>query len=141
MSAGDPIGRLFNLVHTLGDSAYVNLKDAGAVTFVCQLDAGDTFTVSEATSVAGAGVQALAKVTKFNTAAKAGGAWSTTSQAAASTVVTADSKVATFTVRAEQLSDGYSYLKCASTSTGTVLAILHDLKTQQAPANLASVIV
>ena len=137
MSQGDPIGRLFNLVHT-ADAVYVSLKDAGAVTFVGQLDAGDTFTITEATAYAGTGAQTLAKVTRFNLAAKDGtGAWTTTTQAAATTAVSADSKVLTVTIRAEQLSDGYSYLKCASTSTGTVTAIVHDLKSQRTPANLA----
>jgi hypothetical protein len=139
MSAGDPIGRLFNLVHT-ADGVYVSLREAGAVTFVGQLGAGDTFTVASAQDAAGTGAANLTKVTKFNTAAAAGGAWSTTSQAAAATAVTADSKVATITIRAEQLPDGHAYVKCTSTSTGTVLALLHDLKYQATPASLASVI-
>ena len=67
--------------------------------------------------------------------------WTEVTQAAASTVTTASSVVALFTVRAEQLPDGHKYLKCPSTSTGTVTAILHDLKYQATPANLASVIV
>lgn len=141
MAIGLALGRLINIVHTLGDSTYVNLQSAGAVTFVCQLDAGDTWTLSSASDASGTGVTALAKVTKFYTAAKAGGVWAETSQAAASTVVTADSKVAVFTIRGEQLPDGHSYVKCPSTSTGTVTAILHDLKYQATPANLASVIV
>lgn len=139
MSQGDPIGRLFNLVHT-ADAVYVSLKGAGAVTFVGQLDAGDTFTVTEATAQAGTGAQTLAKITAYNTIAKAGGTWTTTTQAAAATATTADGSAITITIRAEQLSDGYSWIKCASTSTGTVMAILHDLKTQRKPANLASVI-
>lgn len=139
MSAGDPIGRLFNLVHT-ADNVYVSLKEAGAVTFVGQLNAGDTFTVTSASDAAGTGAAALPQVAKFNTAAAAGGVWSTTSQAAASTAVTADSKVVTVTIRSEQLLDGHTHVKVASTSTGTVMAILHDLKYQATPANLASVI-
>lgn len=134
---GDPIGRVFNLVHT-ADAVYVSLKDAGSVTFVGQLSAGDTFTVTEATAYAGTGAQTLSKITAFNTAAADGtGAWTTTTQAAASTAVTSDSKVITITIRADQLSDGYNYVKCASTSTGTVMAIVHDLKVQRKPANLA----
>lgn len=140
MAAGLALGRLINIVHTLGDTTYVNLKDAGAVTFVCQLDAGDTFTVSSASDAAGTGVAALAKITKHYTAAKAGGVWTEVTQAAASTVVTTDSKVAVFTVRGEQLPDGHTHVKCPSTSTGHVMAILHDLKYQATPANLASVI-
>lgn len=139
--AQEGLGRLFNLVHTLGDSSYVNLRDGNAVTFVCQLDAGDTFTVSSASDASGTGVAALAKVTQYYTAAKAGGVWTKTTQAAASTVTTANSVVAVFTIRHDQLPDGHSYVKCPSTSTGTVLAILHDLNVQRTPANLASVIV
>jgi len=139
MSQGDPIGRLFNLVHT-ADAVYVNLQDAGAVTFVGQLTAGDTFTFTEATSAGGGGAQVLTTVTSKNTIAVGGGTWTTTAQAAGSTVVTTGAEVVTATIRAEELSAGYSWIKCASTSTGTVMAILHDLKVQRTPANLASVI-
>jgi hypothetical protein len=139
MAAGDPIGRLFNITHT-ADNVYVSLKEAGAVTFVGQLSAGDTFTVTSASDASGTGAAVLTKVTKFNTAAAAGGVWTTTSQAAASTFVTSDSKVATATIRGEQLPDGHDYVKCASTSTGTVMAITHDLKHQATPSALASVI-
>jgi hypothetical protein len=139
MSQGDPIGRLFNIVHT-ADNVYVSLKDAQAVTFVGQLDAGDTFTFTEATTAAGGSAAVLPTVTSKNTAPKAGGTWTTTAQSAGSTVVTSDTVVVTATIRAEELSDGFSYIKCASTSTGTVMAILHDLKVQRKPANLASVI-
>jgi hypothetical protein len=138
--AQEGLGRLFNIVHTLGDTGYVSLATGSAVTFVCQLDAGDTFTVSSATDAAGTSATALAKVTQFYTAAKTGGVWTKTTQAAASTVVTANSVVAVFTIRHDQLPDGHSYVKCPSTSTGTVLAILHDLNVQRTPANLPSVI-
>lgn len=137
--AQEALGRLFNLCHT-ADAVYVNLKDAGAVTFIGQLDAGDTFTVTEATTLAGGSAAALVTVEQWYTASKAGtGTWTKHTQTAASTVVTADASVAVFTVRAEELSDGFSYIKCASTSTGTVMAILHDLKTMRTPANLEAV--
>lgn len=138
--AQEGLGRLFNIVHTLGDTAYVSLVTGNAVTFVCQLDAGDTFTVSSATDAAGTSATALAKITQYYTAAKAGGVWTKNTQAAASTVTTANSVVAVFTIRHDQLPDGHSYVKCPSTSTGTVLAIQHDLNVQRTPANLASVI-
>ena len=111
--AVEGLGYRFNVVHTLGDSTYVNLRDYGAVTFLCQLDAGDTFTVSSATDASGT---------------------------SAATVVTANSVVAVFTITHSQLPDGHSYVKCPSTSTGTVTAILHDPNVQRTPANLASVI-
>jgi len=135
----EALGRLFNLCHT-ADNVYVNLVDAGAVSFICQLDAGDTFTVTEATALGGTGAQVLTTVTQFYKASKAGtGTWTKVTQAAASTVVTSDAVVAVFTIRGEELSDGYSFVKVASTSTGTVMAVLHDLKTQRTPANLPAV--
>jgi hypothetical protein len=133
------LGRLFNVL-AVGDAVYVNLRDYGAVTFVGQLDAGDTFTVTEATALAGTGAQALATVTQYYTSAKAGtGAWTKHTQAAASTVVTADSSQVVFTVSEEELSDTYDYIKCASTSPGTVTVILHDPQVQRAPASLPAV--
>lgn len=139
MPGMEPLGRLFNLVHT-ADGVYVNMRDAQAVTFVCQLAAGDTFTLQEATTLAGAGAANLATVTQYYTASAAGtGAWTKVEQAAAATVVTASAVVAVFTVRAEELSDGFDYVKVASTSTGTVLAITHDLSVQRTPANLPAV--
>ena len=132
------LGRVFNVLN-VADGVGVNLRDAGAVSFVCQLDAGDTFTVTEAATLAGS-YQNLAVVKEFYQAVKAGtGAWARTAQAAAATVVTTDTKVAVFTVNAEQLSDGYSFVKCTSISTGTVVAVLHDLKIQRTPANLRAV--
>ena len=64
------------------------------------------------------------------------GAWTKVTQAAASSYVASADCVA-FTIAATSLSDGKKYLKCASTSTGTVVAIVHDLNVQRTPANLA----
>lgn len=135
----ESLGRLINLCQT-ADNVYVNLRHAGAVTFICYLAAGDTFTVTEANTLAGGGAAALAKVTQFYTAAPTGtGTWTKTTQAAVSTVVTTTDVVAVFTVRGEQLSDGFGYVRCASTSTGTVLALLHDLRVRRTPENLPAV--
>jgi hypothetical protein len=139
MAGIEPLGEVFN-VALVADDVYLNFNDCSEITFLGQLDAGDTFTVTEATTLAGGSAQVLSKVYRTHRAAKAAtGAWATTTPAAASTVVTANSVVGAFTVRANQLSDGYSYIKVASTSTGTVTAILTGLKTRRAPANLPAV--
>jgi len=131
------LGRVFNVLN-VADGVAINMRDYGAVTFVCQLDAGDTFTVSEASSFAGS-YATLSTVTQYYTTAKAGtGTWTKVTQAAGA-VVTADTVVAAFTVSAEELSDGKAFLKCTSTSTGTVVAILHDPKHGRTPANLPAV--
>ena len=136
------LGRVMNVV-AVADGVYVPLKDAGAVTFVCYLDAGDTFTVQEATTAGGTGAQNLATITDYHTSSGVGGAWTDRTQAAAATVVisgAANLDCAVFTISAEELSAGYGFVKCTSTSTGTVVAILHDLKVQRTPGNLPALV-
>jgi len=138
----DGLGRVFNVI-AIADDVYVPMKDCGAVSFVCTLAAGDTFTVTEATTAAGGGAQVLATVDHFYDSTGTGGAWSLEEQAAASTVVndgTAGHDCSVFTVHGSELSDGYDFLKVASTSTGTVVAILHDLAVQRAPENLPALV-
>ena len=136
------LGRVFNVV-AVADNVYVPLTDATAVSFVCHLAAGDTYTVTEATTAAGGGAQVLATVTRFYDSTGTGGAWTKVTQAAASTVVndgTAGHDCSVFTISGAELSDGYDYIKVASTSTGTVVAILHDLAVQRTPENLAALV-
>lgn len=138
----DGLGRVFNVI-AIADDVYVPLKDAGAVSFVCTLAAGDTFTVTEATSAGGGSAQALVTVDHHYDSTGTGGAWSRETQTAASTVVndgTAGHDCSVFTISAAELSDGYTHVKVASTSTGTVVAILHDLAVQRAPENLPALV-
>lgn len=135
MSAkGLGLGRVLNII-PIADAVYVSLKDAEAVTFVMYKSGGDTATITEATAAAGTSAQVLAKITDVYTSDGVGGVWTKVTQAAGSAYVAAADCVA-FTVSAEQLSDGFKYIKCASTSTGVVYAITHDLKVQRTPANL-----
>lgn len=135
----EALGRLFNVLPT-ADDVYVDLKNAGAVTFVCVLAAGDTYTLTEEKSD-GTGDQVLACLTRYYTAETVGAAWVERTQAAASTIVTTASQdVVCFHVDAAQLSAGYSKVKVASTSTGTVFAIVHDLHVQRTPPNLPAMV-
>lgn len=136
----EALGRLFNVL-AVADDAYVPMKDASAVTFVTHLAAGDTYTLTEATTAAGGSAQVLTTITRFHRQATVGAAWERVTQAAASTMVlSASYDVGVLTIDATELSDGYKYLKLASTSTGTVVAILHDLLVQRAPANLPALV-
>ena len=138
----DGLGRVFNVV-AVADDVYVPLRDAGAVSFVCHLAAGDTYTVTSATNAGGTGAAVLATVDHFYDSTGTGGAWSAETQAAASTVVnagTAGHDCSVFTIDESELPDGHTHVKVASTSTGTVVAILHDLKVQRAPENLAALV-
>lgn len=139
MAGKEGLGRLFNYAHTM-DAVYFPLTGAESVTFVGYLAAGDTFTLTEATALAGTGAQTLATITRYCTASPVGtGQWTEVTQASAATVVTATDVVVLINVRAEELSAGYSYIKLASTSTGTVSVILHDLLEQRAPSALPAV--
>lgn len=133
----EALGRLFDVL-AIGDDAYVNMQRAEAVTFICFLAAGDTYTLTEAKTAAGGSAQVLTTIDRFHVQATPGAAWVLVTQAAASTMVTTASQdVAALYVGAVELSAGYKFLKLASTSTGTVVPILHDLSVQRAPVNLA----
>lgn len=134
------LGRLFNPLVT-ADDVYVPLKNATGVTFLCLNAAGDTWTLTEAKDAAGTSAQVLATITEYYTSATVGAAWAKQTQAAASTVVsTASQDVVVIEVEGAELSADYDYIKLASTSTGTVVAILRDLTVQRAPANLAALV-
>lgn len=138
----DGLGRLFNVI-AVGDGVYAPLTDATAVTFVGYLDAGDTFTVQEARDAAGTGAQNLAVVDHYYTSNGVGGAWTKRTQAAAATVVIAGTTgldCCVFSIGAEKLSDGFTYIKCTSTSTGTVVVLTHGLGTQRGPENLPALV-
>lgn len=136
----EALGRLFNIL-PVADDSYVDLRDCDGVTFIGVLAAGDTWTLTEQ-EADGSGDQALACITRYYTAETVGAAWVERTQAAASTVTTTSSQdVVAIHVGASQLSAGYSMVKIASTSTGTVVAITHDLKVQRNPANLPAMAV
>lgn len=137
----EALGRLFNAQYLM-DNVYVNLRDAGGVTFLCYLTgaAGDTYTLTEAKTAAGGSAQVLATITRWHTNTGDGtDAWTLHTQAAASTVTTAasaDQNCAVISVDAVELSADYDYVKLASTGAGIVIAITRDLNVQRAPANL-----
>jgi hypothetical protein len=136
----EALGRLINVL-SVADDIYVSMKDCDGITFVCTLAAGDTWTLTEAQDAAGTGAVALASITRFHVSTTVGSAWSLVTQAAASTVVTTASQdVAIIEVDASELSDGFDWVKIASTSTGTVVAIQRDLKVQRKPANLTALV-
>lgn len=136
----EALGRLFNVL-PVADDIYVSLAEAGGVTFVGVLAAGDTWTLTEAKDAAGTSAAALATITRAHVSTTVGSAWTLVTQAAASTVVTTSAQdVVVIEVDATELSDGFDWVKLASTSTGTVVAITRDLTVQRKPANLAAMV-
>jgi len=136
------LGAQFNTAPA-ADGVWINLKDAGAIAFLCYLSgaAGDTYTLQEAKTSTGTGAQNLAVVTEYHTCTGDGtDAWTRRTQAAAATVVTAAAatqNAMVVEVLGTQLSDTYKFVKLTSTGAGTVNALTHDLRTQRAAANLS----
>lgn len=132
----EALGRLFN-VHPLADDAYVNLRYAAAVTFIGYNAAGETWTLTEAKDASGTSAQVLATISRYYTQATAGAAWVLSTAANVSVVTTTASQDAVaIHVAGVELSDTFTHLKLTSTSTGTVVAITHDLMNPRDPANL-----
>jgi hypothetical protein len=129
------LGRLFNVV-PIAAGRGLALNKASAVTFVCT--GNDTFTITVAAGFAGSYATPGNIITRVytNTATNGSAAWVKATQAAANTVVIASGSVA-FTVFGSQLPDPKNYVKVSVAASGLVMAILHDLTVQRAPANLA----
>ena len=131
------LGRVFDIVGPDADGIEIDMRDAEAVTFICGGD--DTFTLQESTSNAGANAQDLDVIDHWYTKDADGGtAWVRATQSPADAAIDVGAVgISVFTVHSSQLSDGFTFLQVNVTSTtGIVIAILHDLKVQRKPENL-----
>lgn len=132
------LGRIFNVVHE-ASGVHIPLTSAQGVTFLNFLAAG-TQAVTLKESVDGASEQNLAVIDKIYKTPGVGGTWTKVTQAAAATYdhsTDATNDCIAIYVGADQLSDGFNCVEMTST-TGTCVAIIHDLAVQRAPENLAS---
>lgn len=136
----EAIGRLFNIL-PVADDVYVSLKDYSAVTFVGVLAAGDTWTLTEAQDAAGTGAAVLSTIERYLVKETVGAVWQELTQAVGSAVTTTASQdVVAIHVNGAELSAGFDWVKVASTSTGIVIAIVHDPLVQRAPSKLPAMI-
>jgi hypothetical protein len=135
------IGAVYNTTPA-ADGKWINLRDAGAVAFLCYLagGAGDTYTLQEAKDSGGTGAQNLSAFTEYFTNTGDGSdAWTRRTQAAAATITTAAAatqNAMVCEVLASKLSDTYKFVKLTSTGAGTVNALTHHLAVQRGAANL-----
>lgn len=149
---GEGLGRVFNVVHQ-ASGVSIPVTRGQAVTFISFLDAGThtlDFTQTDSTAVLGEidlplFNQSPANLgSRIHAGAGTGGTWInvTSSAVDANTADGADATNDTYavTVRAEQLNDGYDRVKCTP-SSGTCIAIIHDLAVQRKPVNLRSSLV
>jgi hypothetical protein len=135
----DGLGRVFNVTPT-ADATWVSLKDASAVSFLCVGGNNEVYTLSEAKSGAGASSQVLPTLDHYYTNSGAIGAtaWARNNAPTSTSTITTTTAnpVAVITVHESELDDGFNYVSLASSSTGLVVAILHDLRVQRKPNNL-----
>lgn len=137
------LGRVYNVIGT-GTGAWVSLKQASAVDFLCILAAGDTYTLQQATDASGTSAANLAIITQYYATTAVGlGTWTKVTQAAgASITATATTQAVTvFAVNENSLSDGFKYVKVTASGAGLVIPIVHDLDVQRTPANLPALAV
>ena len=137
------LGRTFNAQYLM-KGKYVNLKNVAGVAFLNYLTgaAGDTYTLTEAKDASGTGAQVLATITEYWTCTGDGSdTWTKRTQASGSTIITAAAATqncALFEVQGVELSDGYKYVKVASTGAGLTIAIHTNLLVQRSPGNLTA---
>lgn len=139
MAGMEGLGRLFNIIPT-ADGVFVNLTEATGVTFFGV--GADTYTIQSSATASGG--TDLAVISHYYSLAAADGsvAWVRQPSTAASDVSPTASRVVAANgalfVSASSLPAGHKYVKCTSTSTGLVYALVHDLASQRAPYNLAA---
>lgn len=133
------LGRVFNVIHE-ASGVHIPLKQGTAVSFVTFVAAGNQVaTVKE--SINGASEQALDVDVYPHKGPGVGGTWTAMAEQDDTIDLGGDATndCMVFTVRADQLSvnSGYNCVE-VTVSTGTCVAIIHDLTVQRKPANLAS---
>lgn len=141
MSApGLGLGRVFNVVFA-ASGVHIPLTNAEAVSFVSWMDAG-TQSITLKESIDGASEANLAVISTLYKQPGVGGTWTAVTQAAAATydhTTDATNDCFTFTVRGDQLSDGFNCVEVTQVGAASQLvAIIHDLKVSRKPANLAT---
>jgi hypothetical protein len=131
------LGRVFNIIPVAAGKS-VSLKDAQGVTFICY-GANEAFTLNSQPT-AGGSATALPVITDYYDEALTDGTdkWTAQTQSAAATITPASSHAVAFYVDAGDLPSGADYVEVVHTSSGLVIAIVHDLLVQRAPANLAA---
>lgn len=129
------LGRVFNII-PVADGVFVNLTASTAVTFIGVKSGGDTYTVQSSATASGGADLDVVTYWYESTAADGSAAWTKHASQTADAAVVSTAILVGIEVTGKSLPDGHKYVKCTSTSTGLVYAIVHDLTVQRKPANL-----
>lgn len=138
------LGRVFNVVPAAA-ALYIKMVDCSAITFFCTSGNSDTFAFGESKDSAGVTEQLFADGAKgtyptiYYEASDTDGsvAWVKHSLADDTTGAITTGHVIAVCVFASIMDDGYEYVYVTPSSSGTVIAVLHDLTVQRTPANLS----
>ena len=136
------LGRVFNVV-MVASGVSIPLTRASAVTFVSYEDDGSTIaTVTEDDSTGTNSEQALDVDFEPHKSPGVGGTWTAMTEQDDTVDLGDDTTndAMALSVDAAQLSDGYDSVQ-VTVDGGILVAIIHDLTSQRAPANLKSNIV
>jgi hypothetical protein len=135
----DGLGRVFNVVPE-ASSLYISMETCSAISYICKSNSSDVYTIREAKDSSGTSVQDVGNVlTHYYTTTDVDGsvAWTKVTQTAADETGTITTgSIVVFTVLTSWLDDGFDYVQVTGGGS-TVIALLHDLTVQRAPANLA----
>jgi hypothetical protein len=134
MAGQQGLGRLFNVV-PIAAGAGLYVGNVSAVTFICT--GNDTYTITCASTFAGSYATPGNIITQTYTSTATNGtaAWVKNAVTATNAPSAASGTIA-FSVFGSQLPDPKKYVKVSVGASGLVMAILHDLTYQRAPANL-----
>lgn len=141
----DGLGRSFNYVH-IADSVVIPMKDYGAATVFVYESSAEAVIDIQRSKDGGTPAVIPDLITRYYTSNGAGGAWSEQTQAAADQVTKSNAaaqSLCAIEIPAEWLtSDGgdYNELNVEVDGSAVVSVILHDLKVQRAPQNLAAIV-
>ena len=136
--AMEGLGRLFNVV-PVAQGVSVSLKEASGVTFICY-GAAEAFTLTSSATAAGSQTN-LATIDRYqlSTSDAGAGAWATETQTAGDSITLgAAGDAAAIYVDAGDLPSGAEYVRMTHTTSGLVVAILHDLRREVAAPYLAA---
>jgi hypothetical protein len=141
----EALGRLIN-AHYPADDVYINLSDAGGVTFyIYEVDGATSVTITFSTDAAGSSTSTPDVIDHLygKSADVSDAVWHETAVSPASeTFLPADTTEdsAVVTVLATMCPDGKPWVKATADGSAIVFAITHDLRDQRDPANLGSMI-
>ena len=146
MAGMNGLGRVFDVVHDASGNL-ISFKNASAISFISKASGASSVAFVTAKTFTGstqnfttANGYGQTSVWYQNTVTNGTAAWTKqTASLSTNTVTLAGTSgyTSVITIYTSQMVDPYCYIQGTGTNTTTLIALLHDLDVQRAPANLA----